>query len=533
LAGLTQVHRVRRYLRDQRGQISLVFALTTIPLLSLIGAGVDFTRATRVKMSLQNATDSAALALARDGLSQTQSQLNKTAEAYVKANYDQTFPASVTKVTLDKSNIVAEVDSSASVPTTFLRLVGMTALPVKAHAVTKGLSVEIAMVLDTSYSMTETAGNATKISALKEAGAALLDTLFRTQPLSQRFKISVVPFATSVNVGAGNASAAWIDTGASSPIHYEDFDSSYKKKRLDLFDASKGGMKNVSWGGCVISRPSPHDIDDTEPKGSTASTLFVPWFAPDEPENNGWMPNNYLDDEGGDCTTVYGKTTSQLQGETEAKRQARTCKYKNVIPSTATFSLFGTKLGPNFLCDAKPITPLTNTRATLDGAVAALTPGGTTNILEGFTWGWRTLSPAEPFTQGKAYNAPNNRKVIVLMTDGENFVGAVPSNYNMNMSSYSAYGYLVKKRLTDPVKSDEASNTAAANAKVLAACTKAKAQKIAVYTIAFGADAAGSKDMLSKCATSPSNAYAPLTAADLKPVFVKIAESINQLRIAE
>jgi hypothetical protein len=48
--------------------------------------------------------------------------------------------------------------------------------------------------------------------------------------------------------------------------------------------------------------------------------------------------------------------------------------------------------------------------------------GGGTNQAEGLAWGWRVLSPSAPFTEGRPYNDPSDpvRKVIVLMTDGEN-----------------------------------------------------------------------------------------------------------------
>ena len=35
-------------------------------------------------------------------------------------------------------------------------------------------------------------------------------------------------------------------------------------------------------------------------------------------------------------------------------------------------------------------------------------------------WGWRVLSPTAPFTEGRAYTANDNKKILVLMTDGEN-----------------------------------------------------------------------------------------------------------------
>ncbi len=41
----------------------------------------------------------------------------------------------------------------------------------------------------------------------------------------------------------------------------------------------------VTWGGCVEARPMPYDATDDAASTGTPSTLFVPMFAPDEPDN--------------------------------------------------------------------------------------------------------------------------------------------------------------------------------------------------------------------------------------------------------
>jgi hypothetical protein len=285
----------------------------------------------------------------------------------------------------------------------------------------------------------------------------------------------------------------------------------------------------------VISRTNTnnYDINDTPSSTSTPDTLFDPWFAPDESDLDNYaygqydyrtrtspFPNNYLNDEGGSCTG-----TNALVKATDAVKQGRVCKYKGVTPNTYG----GT--GPNFLCTTTAITPLTNTRATLNSAVAALAANGNTNILEGLMWGWRTLSPAAPFTEGKAYNAPNNKKVIILMTDGVNNLGGSELS-DLNHSNYSSYGYAIKGRVGSS-SSSNATLTTALNTRTLLACTNAKAQGIIIYTIGFGADASASAALLTSCASQPSYFYQPQNSSDLQPVFLSIAQSINSLRLAE
>ena len=97
-------------------------------------------------------------------------------------------------------------------------------------------------------------------------------------------------------------------------------------------------------------------------------------------------------------------------------------------------------------------------------------------------WGWRTLSPGQPFTEGKSYTSPNNRKVIILMTDGQNNLGGTN---NFNMSYYSSYGYAVKGRLGQAT-SDNNILTSLLDDRTQTACTNAKAAGVLIYTIALG-----------------------------------------------
>jgi hypothetical protein len=327
--------------------------------------------------------------------------------------------------------------------------------------------------------------------------------------------VGIVPFATNVRVVAAGStpSSSYMDTGGLEGDPYDDFDST-KYTRFQLFT-----QMSQSWGGCVMTRPPPYDVTDDAPSTSNPATLFIPWFAPDEPDTNlGWgssqYENDYISDTGGTCS---GSTW----GKSDLWREQRSCKYKNARPS------YG--LGPNFLCDSNAVTPLTNTLSTLQSAANALQAAGDTNILEGVMWGWRVLSPGQPFTQGKAYGAPNNRKVIILMTDGMNNYGG--SN-NMNDSYYFTYGF-ARNGLLGQATSNNNTLDGLLDAKTQTACTNAKAAGIVIYTIGFGSGANGSAGLLQSCATDPSYYYAPQNSSDLDPVFQQIAQSINNLRLSQ
>src|SRR6185503_5406594 len=55
----------------------------------------------------------------------------------------------------------------------------------------------------------------------------------------------------------------------------------------------------------------------------------------------------------------------------------------------------------------------------LNDKIDAMTPAGNTNTTIGLVWGWHSLTPNLPLTQGAAV-APDLDKVIIMLTDGDN-----------------------------------------------------------------------------------------------------------------
>jgi Flp pilus assembly protein TadG len=57
---------LRRFFRAQRGNITIIFALTTIPVIGFVGAAVDYSRANSARTAMQSAIDATALMLSKD-----------------------------------------------------------------------------------------------------------------------------------------------------------------------------------------------------------------------------------------------------------------------------------------------------------------------------------------------------------------------------------------------------------------------------------------------------------------------------------
>ena len=278
----------QRFTQDVRGNVAILFGFAIIPVMLGVGVSVDYGRALLVRERMQSALDAATLAVGSwPGLSDAEMQ--QKAQVYFSANYPAASNhfGAVSPLNLSVSGNKLVVSVSASVPTSIMRIVNIDHVDVGVSTtVLMGMgTAEVAIVLDNSGSM---AGS--KIDGLKAAANDLVDTLFASAQYSVEpdpIKIAIVPFAAGVNVGSQYANASWMDTGNQSPYH-ADAQKAYGAPSttnnftlLSSLKTSSGAA--VTWGGCVEARPIPYDVTDDAP--SNPSTLFVPMFAPDEPDN--------------------------------------------------------------------------------------------------------------------------------------------------------------------------------------------------------------------------------------------------------
>ena len=124
------------------------------------------------------------------------------------------------------------------------------------------------------------------------------------------------------------------------------------------------------------------------------------------------------------CSVSYA-----AQGLSDREDQERLCKYTG----SASFS---SGKGPNYDCPSAAILPLSGTAATVKSRISAMGSSGNTNIAQGTVWGFHTMSPTAPFTEGKAYDTTGLSKVMIVMTDGDNTTGYSSDSSNMNGSTF-------------------------------------------------------------------------------------------------
>ena len=201
--------------RSDRGNIAVLFAIAVVPVISFVGAAVDYTRANTARTSMQSAMDSTSLMLAKDlqdGTINT-SQITQKAQDYFKALYTNPDAKSVgvnatyTAAAGNGSKIV--INGNGKIDTSFMRLVGIPDINFNVNATSAwgNVRMRVAMALDVTGSMKDDG----KMPAMQTAAKSLIDQL---SPLAKNpgdIYISVVPFAKDVNLGSSYYNETWID----------------------------------------------------------------------------------------------------------------------------------------------------------------------------------------------------------------------------------------------------------------------------------------------------------------------------------
>lgn len=502
---------------DRRGNVAVIFALALLPILAATGAAIDVTRALQVKARLNSALDAAGLAAGKK-IDADAATIEATAQAYFAANYPADALGVPGALSVNITEDTITLDVTARVETTIMKIVGFNEIDVASSTeISRAITgLEIALALDNTGSM-----SGAKLANLKTASHDLIDILFGAESFPTRLKMSIVPFAAGVKVRP-TASANepgfdvnWLDIAGASSIHSENFTAG--TNLWTLYDR----ITNRDWLGCVMERPrrttGEHlDETDTPPSAGDPDTMFVPWFAPDEPNGSSpTYPNSYLSD---------GVTGAA------AVKQSSTVKY----PAAGVAISSGTSAtkGPDYNCkDTQTISPLTNNRALLEAKIDSMVAAYLTHIPIGLAWGWRTLSPEAPYTEGSLYTDEETIKALVLMTDGEN---TISGNSTHNRSTFTGYGYL-SMALAHYGSASIDTATEAQNeldAKTIRLCDNIKAKGVRLYTIAFQVSDTTTLNMLRSCATTPDQFFPSADGAALQSAFTTIASELASLRIS-
>lgn len=495
----------RRFRRNESGATITIFAFSAVGLICLAGVVVDYGRLTKAHTSLQAATDSAALAAARLP-SKDPTAMRTAANNFFVANTAgiDGNNIQITNFTFASTTGTVTVETSGVLDTSLMSIVGFKTMGFSARsAAVKEVTgtVEMALVLDNTWSMSESAGSSdSKITVLKAAAKSLVETVLASG--GTNVKIGIVPFADYVNVGTGNRGASWISV----PADYTDVQTTTTP--AVPYTCTTVSTKQVCTKGA--------------PKTCTSYTDGVP-------SNYDCTPQT--------CTTQPVTPYQQCSGGTPEKTTTKTTNYKwygcvytrnsgttLLLPDQTPTTLYKGFVETSQSC-LSPIVPLTNNKATLTSAIDGLVINvgsykPSTYIPDGMVWGVNILSNAAPFSEGGAYDTANKlpRKALVLMTDGAN-----TRVFNTN-GTHSNLSTTAKTAATQVTK---------VNSDTTSVCTEAKAKKIEVFTVAFAVTDVAAKTMLQGCATDSDHYYDATNAAALAAAFQSIGQSLTSLRLSQ
>jgi Flp pilus assembly protein TadG len=541
-----------QFAADDRGVIAINTAVMLVPLVAFLGAGVDYSMLVRRQQQLQLAADATALSLAKEGFGQEESQMVSRGTSYFKA-VAQDSNASLEKVyvqTADNNGFKKLcVKGQTNAPITFLKMFGVENVPISvlACSTTGSASFEVALVLDNSGSM-----KGTKISSLKVAAKNFVDSMYAAVPTADKARISVIPFAENVRLATQDVQGAtWVDRNGQSPEHWRNFASAAPRftSKFGVFTELTKVNSSYAWLGCFDSLPYPYNTRENPADASPPAALLVPSLAPDDLDSTGGYSygsglgrdeslNDYISDQG-DCTTTE---TSTLPAP------LRACKYKN---PTKTSRQRGD--GPNYACGGETLMRLSTDKAALKAKIDALQASGMTDIQQGVWWGWNTLSPVAAWKEGYSYDRRENKKVMIIMTDGDNTWNSADAT---KKSEYSAFGFFTSlnaaglhyaqppqdvngNSLQPPTSSNSNTNEGRAyaimNDVTRRTCANVRASGVTIYTIAFSDNNGISEDgkaLLQDCAGSSAR-YFTATSSTINQVFALIAQQIGKLRLSD
>ena len=350
------------------GNIAVIFAIALVPIISLMGAAIDYTRANRARSSMQAALDSTAVMLGKD-LSDgtiTKEQVNAKAVTYFAALFTNpdaksvTVDASYTANTSVGSTIV--VNGSGKVTTDFLKVAGFPNLSFNSSSTAAwgNVRMRVAMGLDVTGSMKDDG----KMPAMQTAAKSLIDQLSALVKIPGDIHISIVPFAKDVNMGAGNYNQTWIDWSDWDVANGTCSNTSYSSRSSCVSNGKTWTPKNHdTWTGCFTDRDQDYDIKNTTPTASNTSTLFP--------------------------------------AEEYVSGSEKYCKVGNAP----------------YL---QPIMPMTYDWSALKTLIDGMEPTGNTNQGIGLAWSWMTLGAGAPFNAPAKDPNYSYRDAIILLSDGLN-----------------------------------------------------------------------------------------------------------------
>ena len=244
---------MKRFRRDQRGNIAVIFTLACVPLISVVGCAVDYVRATQLRTKLQSAADAASVgsvAMKSPAFIAAGSMMSdgpipvgvRDATNIFNGNMSgvtgYTLNSMAAVVNKTSGTVTSTVQFSANVPMMFLGVMGKSTMTVTGSSTaTAGmpLYIDFYLLLDNSpsmgvgatpadvstmvnntpdqcafachdlndsnnyYKLAKSLGVTTRIDVLRTATQQLMDTAAATQTYTSQFRMAIYDFGGSAS----------------------------------------------------------------------------------------------------------------------------------------------------------------------------------------------------------------------------------------------------------------------------------------------------------------------------------------------
>jgi Flp pilus assembly protein TadG len=240
-----------RFGGDLRGNVAVIFALAIIPVLTMVGAAVDYSRATQLKSKIQAAADAASVGSIAKNSTAFIAAGNMTGDGTIPggaADATNIFNGNVSglagvtinsvtpTVTKSGSTLTSVISYSADVPTSFMGVIGKTSLTVTGTSTSSANMpqyIDFYVLLDNSpsmgvgatptdvatmvnntsdkcafachdlsnsnnyYKLAKSLSVTTRMDVLRQATQNLMSTAQSTQTYSTQFRMAIYDFGGS------------------------------------------------------------------------------------------------------------------------------------------------------------------------------------------------------------------------------------------------------------------------------------------------------------------------------------------------
>lgn len=368
---------------DCLGNVTMMLALSVVPMLIGVGAAVDMVQANNTLTVLQGASDAAAIAA---GSSQTtdEAELLEIVTKYLTTNGAIAALDSIESIVpkLDKVKRTFSVTIRGKRNTSLMNLAGINTMDLSAYSEVKlgGDGLEVALVLDNTGSMNA----AGRLPALKTAAKLLVDEVLEVTASGSYARIGIVPFSNYVNVGLSRRNKPWIDV-----------------------DPDKSVTSHSCW--------------NTYPNATKSNCRQVPSVVDGVSQGSNEQ-----------CDWNYGAAVEQC-GNNTATSTWNGCVGSRPEPLDETIGNLATRYKglSNEWCTSE-IVELTDSKSKLHDTIDNFVATGETYVPAGLLWGWNMLDSEAPLEKAKAaadIKAMGGTKAIVLMTDGQNTLAPYSPNH--------------------------------------------------------------------------------------------------------